>query len=405
MHKTHPLEVPSTPEEISDYVQDPAVQQLIHYYEHDVARVMPWLDGPDNDWRNLLLPLAMKSPSLLMATLALAAEHYASKTGSNWTGAGGRNSSYFRDQSLLLLADNLRAEMSRNSFDQREDPASAILATILILCNLEMARPASALWTVHWKAARTITRRLTSPIQPAPDLDSTARFLIKEAWVVDVFASSTTFDSNDDICSSVLREEDDGIFTDWMKLIQEVTRCERCSFPNIKGDGTGTRLRDLNVLHDRFDFARRRTLQFSKALDLESTELETDFRLLVDIFHYAGLLYSFQALYHRDQFVLAKQELAHNTMIAINRIESSDAFLHDFVWPLFILGTESRDDTRLQEYVESRMLQATNSTAFSNCYPVLQFLQNFWMTEPAVAADWMGFARQESARGFTFLVL
>jgi hypothetical protein len=159
------------------------------------------------------------------------------------------------------------------------------------------------------------------------------------------------------------------------------------------------------VLHHRFDHARRRTLHFSRALNLASPQLEKGFAILVDIFHHAGLLYSFQALYAKDHFVLAKQELVRNTVAAITQIGSSDAFQHDFVWPLFILGTESRHDKQLQEYVETRTLQATKSTAFSNCYPVLEFLQRFWKTDPTVVVDWMDYARQECGRGFTFLVI
>lgn len=80
---------------------------------HIVAPFMVWIDGPDNEWRTIMLPLALRCPPLLFAILALSAEHYASKTGREWKSDDENTSVHFRTQSMRILAQDLRAEMSR----------------------------------------------------------------------------------------------------------------------------------------------------------------------------------------------------------------------------------------------------------------------------------------------------
>lgn len=402
-----------SPEQIPLYVQDPIVQQLLHHYDKEVAAIMPWVDGPGNTWRTVIIPLGMESPSLLLAMLALAAEHYTSKMGSTWSKQQGIRSSHYRDKSLKLLAQNLRYEMREGALTPHQEPPSAMLATILILCNLEMIRSDSSVWSVHWKAARTITRRWTSPHHSSSSpLDPICQLLIKEAFTYDVFASSTTFDNDDQIPGSVLNEGDEGAFTEWMRIIQDVTTSERYHYKLRSKVGgshhpTPPPPTDMATLQRRFEYARQCSLHFEKTMDFGSPELHRDFGILISIFHYAGLLYGFRALLDTTSISTSAtiQQLVQSTIQHINQIEVRSAFQHDFVWPLFIIGTESRDSVELQDFVESRLLEAMTSTGFSNCYPALQFLQRFWGTRPETTHDWLQFARQESARGFTFLVI
>ncbi|KAK5056218.1 hypothetical protein LTR84_012771 [Exophiala bonariae] len=394
-----------TPEQIPPYVQDPIIQQLLHHYDKEVAAVMPWVDGPQNLWRTVLIPLGMESPSLLLAILALAAEHYTSKMGSTWAKQHGISSSHYRDRSLRLLAQNLRCEMTEGASTPHQGPPSAMLATILILCNLEMIRSDSSVWSVHWKAARTITRRWTAPHHSPSLLDPTCHLLIREAFTYDVFASTTTFDGEDLIPPSVLNDHDECAFTEWMRAIQDVTIAERYLDMNRTGNGPAQPPIEMATLQSKFEYARRRSHELETAINFGSPELHHDFKILIDIFHFAGLIYSIRALLDPANVSGSLQQLVQNTIQCINLIEVRSAFQHDFVWPLFIIGTESRASIELQDFVESRLLEAMTSTGFSNCYPALQFLQRFWSTQPSTTVDWLQFARREAARGLTFLVI
>jgi len=394
--------------QLPDYLQDRPVRQLIHYYDNVVATVMPWVDGPDNPWRTLLLPLTMKSQSLLLALLALSAEHYCSRSNSAWPVDHGFLSSNYRDRSLHLLAQDLRTEIVEDASPARQTQASGILATILVLCNLEMIRCGTATWHVHWKAARTITRRWTAPHLASTILDDTCRFLLKEAFIYDVFGSSTTFGDEDQIPSSVLTEKDAHIFTDWLKLIQDVTCCERRrnddrSSPQV----VPPEFANMQVLQQRFEYARNRSREFSKDFGFGTPGPQDDFAVLIDIFHYAGLAYSLQTLPGPlDSAVQdAIDDCVGGVISTIAQIHNKEAYQHDLVWPLFVVGTQSRLNKNTQAFAETKLLEVMNSTGFSNCYPALEFLRRFWVSDPNVTADWMQFARQESKQGQHFLVI
>ncbi|OAP60100.1 hypothetical protein AYL99_05102 [Fonsecaea erecta] len=405
LHNPFALNLDPSSYALPQYLQDRPVRQLIHYYDHVVATVMPWVDGPENPWRTLMLPLAMHSPSLLLAVLALAAEHYSTRSGSSWPGIEGFVSRDYRDKSLELLAKDLGKEVTEHASVARHARASGILATILVLCNLEMIRCDSATWRVHWKAARTITRRWTSPHLASTVLDDTCRFLVKEAFVYDVFGSSTTFDDDDQIPGSVLVEQDAHVFTDWLQLVQEVTYAERRRHREAPHIQAQPDLANMQALQRRFDYARNRSLEFSKSLDFGTPGFHSDFAVLVDIFHYAGLAYSFQALLDPQEFAPAIDTCISGVITKIAEIQNKEAYQHDLVWPLFVVGTQSRLNKNTQAFADAKLLEVMKSTGFSNCYPALEFLRRFWKCDPSIAGDWMQFARQESSRGLSFLVI
>ncbi|ETI22601.1 hypothetical protein G647_06677 [Cladophialophora carrionii CBS 160.54] len=407
-HNQFALDLDVTSQVLPDYLQGRPVRELLHYFDHHVATVMPWVDGPENPWRKLLLPLAFKSESLLLALLALSAEHYASRRGSSLPLNDGFLSSNYRDKSLQLLARDLRAEVIEDANPPRQTQASTILATILVLCNLEMIRCDTTTWHVHWKAARTITKRWTAPDLASTILDETCRFLLKEAFVYDVFGSSTTFGDDDQIPSSVLTEQEASVFTDWLQLIQDVTRTERRRNDNRFSVKEGSAaLANMHVLQEKFEYARDRSRTFSMCFDFGTPGPHHDFNVLIDIFHYAGLAYSFQALLNPLDHAVQVSLQDHVTAVttAIGQIRNKEAYQHDLVWPLFVVGTQSRHNKDTQVFAETRLLEVMNSTGFSNCYPALEFLRRFWATDPLVVTDWMQFARQESEQGKHFLVI
>ena len=390
---------------LPDYLQPSVVRDLIHYYDHVVAAVMPWVDGPDNAWRTIMLPLAMESESLLLAILALSAEHYSSKIGSTWSAEGGSLSVRYRNQSVQLLAQNLRTELAEDQTAAHQGPACAMLATILVLCNLEMIRCDSAVWHVHWKAARTITRRWTSSHHARPTLDSGFKFLIKEAFVYDVFGSSTTFDNEDQIPNSVVTDDDPQLFSQWLQLVQEVTIVERRRHANVPVDQYLLHSADMRLLQHRFNEATNSSLLISQDLDFGTQGLQSDLATLLGLYQQAGLLYSYQALLGSKNSAVARDGCVESVVNSVRLIQNLDAFQHDLVWPLFLVGTESRNNHSRQKFVEFGLLEAMRSTAFSNCRPALEFLRRFWTTDELVVTDWVQFGRQESQRGLNFLVI
>lgn len=236
-------------------------------------------------------------------------------------------------------------------------------------------------------------------------LDSGFKFLIKEAFVYDVFGSSTTFDNEDQIPSSVLTDEDPQLFSQWLQLVQEVTIVERRRHANMPVDQYLMHSADMKLLQRRFKEATNSSLLINRDLKFGSQGLQSDIVTLLRIYQEAGLLYSYQALLGPNESALARSGCVESIVNSVRLIQNLNAFQHDLVWPLFLVGTESRNKPSRQKFAESGLLEAMRSTAFSNCRPALEFLRRFWTMDEPVVADWIQFGRQESERGLNFLVI
>jgi hypothetical protein len=128
-------------------------RRLLHHYDHIVAPNMAWADCPENPWRHIIIPLALESPPLLNAILAFAAKHInavsfsASRESTSMMPVSFPEA--FQQRAMKLLAreihDLATAEASRSSVGMQKyvtrNRSNAILATMLVLCNVETVWP------------------------------------------------------------------------------------------------------------------------------------------------------------------------------------------------------------------------------------------------------------------------
>jgi hypothetical protein len=121
---------------LPDYLQDSSVRRLLDHYDHSVAATMVWVDSHENPWRNIMLPLAIESPPLLLSMLALSAEHLAARMRSSRVETCNEPilSRKYRDKSLELLARQVRDEVRTGSKVGliRRGPVNSTLATMLM---------------------------------------------------------------------------------------------------------------------------------------------------------------------------------------------------------------------------------------------------------------------------------
>jgi hypothetical protein len=112
---------------------------------------MAWADWLENPWRHIIIPLALESPPLLNAILAFAAKHLnaVSLSASRETiSIMPISPDIFQQKALKLLAREIQ-ELSRDKDsvtsgirkDLNQNRPNAILATILVLCNVETVWP------------------------------------------------------------------------------------------------------------------------------------------------------------------------------------------------------------------------------------------------------------------------
>lgn len=128
-------------------------RRLLYHYDQIVASNMAWADCHENPWRHIIIPLALESPPLLNAILAFAAKHINAVSFS----ASRKKMSMipvsfperFQQNAVALLAREIqefaKEKDSLGYFDMTKtisrNRSNAILATMLVLCNVETVWP------------------------------------------------------------------------------------------------------------------------------------------------------------------------------------------------------------------------------------------------------------------------
>jgi hypothetical protein len=138
---------------VFDQLQITEQRHLLYHYDHVVAPNMAWADCPENPWRHIIIPLALQSPPLLNAVLAFGAKHINAVAFAN-TGEGtsivlAPPSDKFQLQAMKLLAQEVRKFATKDisqpfsnvSKEASQNHRNALLATMLVLCNVETVWP------------------------------------------------------------------------------------------------------------------------------------------------------------------------------------------------------------------------------------------------------------------------
>lgn len=429
-------------------LQSSKERYLLHHYDQIVAPNMAWADCQENPWRHIIIPLALESPPLLNAILAFAAKHInavsfsASRESTSVMPVSFPDS--FQQRAMNLLAREIQKftteKSSRASVDMHKDVtrnrSNAILATMLVLCNVETVWPGqfllpfnllntsldtgtdSPVWQVHLNAARTVMASSEDTLPIKTPEDSTSIFLEQELFIANTFASTTNFLNfglDEEFRLNTAISKSSSIFIEFLKLIQMVTSLERqaSTQPEILAD-SGVSPSGLRKL---FEQARSRTLETGKTFKVTGSHEYLHLSRTVNCFYHAGLIYSYRALW-KDERLDWNFSTEKETQIMTSKLElfralgfaetNKPTFAQDLVWPLFIAGTEATQKDE-QEMVIAKLQQAMSETGFSNCQHALEFLNALWQRRTCGEVqendlDWIAFGREWTGQGKTFLV-
>lgn len=145
--------LPSMQSFTSPPLESQNVRFLLHHYNQVVAANMTWADSSDNPWRDIIIPMAMESPLVLLSILTFASKHISAMAQSALLEAEARKaadySKLYGNQALKLLAQELR---TLRSLDQGKTSTSlvvsharrrynSLLVAMLVLCNVETVKP------------------------------------------------------------------------------------------------------------------------------------------------------------------------------------------------------------------------------------------------------------------------
>lgn len=407
---TFRLDIPTTLS-MHPELQKQGMNELVHHYDHNLAATLVWVDSCNNPWRNVILPLAYEEPLLLFSVLALAAEHRSKRAPDDSLQRIKlqTDACRFRDKSLKLLANHLKQEMQGRydgHYEGKDDlskttSTKTILATMLMLCQLEMVHSESLVWKIHLQASHTMIQSwlLTPSRFDMGDADN--KFLIKETFTINVFAASSSF-TDDEEALAFEDADEHTLFSGFMTAIHEITRHERRI-----ASGKAKVLPELPLLEQRLDHARTSTQQLAASYDkLQPKAIRLNFDRVVDIYHHAGIVYAYQALAAPEIARQAIDPQLDLLLEALHLLPASGLFAQDLAWPLFIASTECRDRKTEQQWLQQKMEDSAEATGFESCYQAWEFLQKWWDQDEDAScyASWIGYARARAKRGHTFLV-
>jgi hypothetical protein len=356
------------------------VYELVSYYAREIAGKMVWIDSEHNKFRRLVIPLARTQPVLLLAIMAVAAEHQ-----DILRGLSSDRAKEACDIAISKITDILQslnsngtACASRRSEKLDFTTIEWLLAAMLILSNYECVDHVSTVWRLHRQGARALIKSVKGEDVSAREL---FRFLRDQSACHDVLASTTTAQRSTMALDVMLPErgDTDGMFVDYLHQVHEVDRFSHAP-PSTRGE-----FMDVETLRMKFDVACGDTLiAAGKSHDLLGSERH-DFICLVDVYHYAALLYAYRCVYgfgssHPDMIMTLRllfEKLEHFKDIKLSA--------HNLPWPLFIAGVESYGDKARQDEVADLFEMIVVTTGFGNFGMVRAFLKNFWEGEES---DW-----------------
>jgi hypothetical protein len=386
--------------ELFPELPDPALRkQLLDHYDKEIANLMVWIDSDRNEYRRLVIPLAQEQPVLLLAILAISAQHLAVTSGQE-TNFPARA----RDAAVIMISKQIRQVTGQiaagHDLASQMDPDTAVwmLASMLTLANYEMTETEGGAMAAdsHRQAARTLVNALATTNHETNVLFN---FLRNQLAIYDILACTTSFSPLTTV--EVIQPAPDHsnlIFSEFLGLLHRVTIWSR---ERREKEAAGTfRLDDIPITtieaRAGFEQARGSTLMAAGLLTLARDARRRDFIRIVDIYHHAALLYTYRVLLGgRVQL----PEVKGSTIVLferLNQLEETSTCLQNLPWPVFIAGTECGDDFGRRTFVTNLYEFIAQEMGFKYYRGILSFLQDLWSKD---MSDWTDLARSYEADG------
>ncbi|KIW78847.1 hypothetical protein Z517_08686 [Fonsecaea pedrosoi CBS 271.37] len=379
---------------------DPATRsRLLEHYDKQIAGLMVWIDSERNEYRRMVLPLADQQPVLLLAILAISAQHLAVTTGKELSFPARA-----RDAAVTLISKQIQQVTGQLAagFDlgSQIDPDTAVwmLASMLTLANYEMTETetGAAAADSHRQAARTLVNALATTNR---ENNALFHFLRNQLSIYDILACTTIFGPSSTV-EVILPAPDHSnlIFSEFLSLLHKVTvwsreRHEKESAGNFNPADLPITSTDARA---GFEQARGSTLMAAGLLELPRDARRRDFVRIVDIYHHAALLYTYRVLFLCQVEPL---EVSASTMVLFERLhqlEDTPSCLQNLPWPVFIAGTECCDDLERQAFVAKMYTDIAQDMGFKYYLGILRFLQDLWSNKETT---WTELARHYEASG------
>ncbi|KKY26705.1 hypothetical protein UCRPC4_g01395 [Phaeomoniella chlamydospora] len=220
--------------------------------------------------------------------------------------------------------------------------------------------------------------------------------------VIETFSGLTHFDEvSEDLSGSEIGPElvDHDLFSEQLRLIGQLSNIER---QKTMSPISCTKRLDVQHFYKSLTDASERSRRLGEGFI--PIHLAESFDSLVEAFHRAGLIYAYQVLVTEEDAEAFIYDL-HEELFRVLQSIDGDDFAQNLAWPLFIAGTECRNDEEKQKWIEDKIKETNASMGFNNGHPVVLFLRTFWASlDNKRGQCWIRFARDYRKDGSHFFV-
>ncbi|OBT69992.1 hypothetical protein VE03_00640 [Pseudogymnoascus sp. 23342-1-I1] len=356
---------------------------LLKYYVEHLAPLCSILQEGKNDFRNVLLPMAIDDSSLLYALFAYASIHVPSS---------GKVPSI---TPLMRLKFETQAARGLSEAIRLNSVSESSVACALICSTAEVVSGDTKRWLVHLKGAGHLLNELGGPENLRRTSDG--RFLMRNFAYHDIMAAFSTggrpifrglywLDSSSFVSPDCLMGFAHGILGHMSDM---------CYFmADIRDQGPLAPDGAASVIHEGERIAQALR---SQPLDICTTLNGTEHESLV----YHAETYRFSALLHLYRFLsrftaddtaysMQMTECTQIIMRHIYQVPSNLSCEVGFVFPLFMVGVACADDDASVTYIRSRLNNIERWTKFQHVARIRELLEMLWASGHT---DWEGLLR------------
>lgn len=380
--------------------QTPHTPQLLLYFMERVACRLAWVDGPENPWRQIVLPLLQHSETVFSSILALTAHDMASQYPPDdfWREKLQKASKSYESKALGLL--NQELNILRRLPDSRpptKDVSIPALASSIILCNAELLTAPEARWRVHLQGAQDVVQAEADRLCLQQHADRIDEFFLQEFYTTSVFAHLTCLHEIDEITQVPLLGSRDAVFTDLMRVIHQITQAER-----IKARAQLLQLPQPDIIpfHNicaQLELARRSAVCLGQAIQFWTDNERRAFEHLIWMYFHASLAYAYQALAdpHTAQTSIGESRDAILMHLQFLSGTGNEMFAQNLVWPLFIAGTELKSNRTNQRLIERHLTTVMRVSRSLDRGRVMSFLKDWWALPDGECVSWIELIRKK----------
>lgn len=357
---------------------------------------MVWANSDDNPYRLYITPLAYTNPVIGLAMAAVSSQHASGSKEDAAFSEKARNEAV--DMISAYIKDITEHVMRGHELGSKLDDESveSVLAAMLLLSCYEMAKAGAATADFHRRAARSLVNTFQTTGRCGSMLFN---FLRNQLCVHDILACTTSFDLS--TMEHVILPDTKNrsiLFSTYLTFLHDITLLSRQVSPS--SDRLNRMGMTLDYISAKFEIARGETLMTAGRLALQPDSRRRDFICVVNIHHYAALLYAIRCM-QLDVHDQRRRELVDALFAQIAIMTAVDEWLHTLAWSFFIAGVEVYDDLSRQSIISDLYDRICRVMRFHNFRDASDFLHMFWA---GVEQDWRILARNWEVDGHPVLL-